>query len=75
MAQASSKSWKKIFDDYHIHQHIFGKKPFYISAAQIKRACQDFKKTGEKEVRILCTQTKREDRPDILDISEILLMK
>ena len=36
MAQANSKSWKKIFDDYNIHQHPFGRKPFYISADQIK---------------------------------------
>jgi len=52
MAQASSKSWKKIFDDYNIHRHTFEKNPFYISADQIKKACQDFKKTSEKEVRI-----------------------
>ena len=74
MAQASSKSWKKIFDDYNIHQHIFGKKPFYISANQIKTACQNFKKTGEKEVRILCTQTKREDRPNVFQEKGLFLL-
>ena len=74
MAQASSNSWKKIFDDYHIHQHIFEKKPFDISADQIERACQNFKKTGEKEVRILCTQTKREDRPNIFKEKGLFLL-
>lgn len=74
MAQANSKSWKKIFDDYKIHQHPFKKEPFYISANQIKRACQNFKETGEKEVRILCTQTKREDRPDIFKEKGLFLL-
>ena len=74
MAQANSKSWEKIFDDYNIHRHPFGRKPFYISADQIKIACQSFKKTGEKEVRILCTQTKREDRPDIFKEKGLFLL-
>ena len=61
---ANSKSWKKIFDDYKIHEHDFDKSPFSLSATQIKRACQRFKETSEKEVRILCKQDSREDRPD-----------
>ncbi len=67
MAQANSNSWKKIFDKYDIHKHSFDKEPFSISAEQIKTACQDFINTGAKEVRILCTQTRREDRPDIFN--------
>ena len=74
MAQVSSTSWKKIFDDYNIHQHLFERKPFYISANNIKKACQNFKRTGEKEVRILCTQTKREDRPNIFKEKELFLL-
>jgi len=62
---ANSKSWKKIFDDYKILKHDFDKLPFPLSATQIKRSCQRFKETGEKEVRILCKQDSREDRPDI----------
>lgn len=61
----NSKSWKKIFDDYRILDHDFNKSPFPLSATQIKRACQKFKETGEKEVRILCKQDSREDRPEI----------
>jgi len=62
---ANSKSWDKIFYDCKILEHDFNKEPFKISAMQIKRACQRFKETGEKEVRILCKQDTREDRPEI----------
>jgi len=62
---ANSKSWNKIFSDYKILDHDFEKSPFPLSATQIKIACQKFKETGEKEVRILCKQDSREDRPDI----------
>ena len=71
---ANSKSWKKIFDDYEILKHDFDKSPFSLSAAQIKRACQRFKETGEKEVRILCKQDSREDRPDIFVKNNLFLL-
>ena len=59
------KSWQKIFDDYHIEEHDFDAAPYKITAAQIKRACQNFTETGEKEVRILCKQDTRESRPTV----------
>lgn len=62
---AGDKSWEKIFADYKIYKHNFDKSPFLITAPQIKKACQDFTKTGEKEVRILCKQDSREDRPSV----------
>jgi len=71
---ANSKSWKKIFDDYKILDHDFDKSPFPLSATQIKRACQRFKETGEKEVRILCKQDNREDRPDIFQKHSLFLL-
>ena len=71
---ANSKSWKKIFDDYEILKHDFDKSPFSLSATQIKRACQRFKETGEKEVRILCKQDSREDRPDIFVKNNLFLL-
>jgi len=71
---ANSKSWKKIFDDYKILEHDFNKSPFSLSASQIKRACQKFKETGEKEVRILCKQDTREDRPDIFIKNSLFLL-
>jgi hypothetical protein len=57
--------WLTIFDTYDIHSHDFDLEPFYISAKQIKVACQDFKKTAEKEVRILCYQALRTDKPQL----------
>lgn len=71
---ANSKSWNKVFDDYRILEHDFSKSPFALSAEQIKRACQQFKKTGEKEVRILCKQDSREDRPDIFIENGLFLL-
>lgn len=71
---ANSKSWKKIFDDYKILDHDFDKSPFPLSATQIKRACQKFKETGEKEVRILCKQDSREGRPDIFQKHNLFLL-
>ncbi len=63
---ANSNSWEKIFEDYNILSHNFDKSPFEITSEMIKKSCQDFEKTGEKEVRILCKQDSREDRPDIM---------
>ncbi len=60
-----SGSWDKIFGDYNIYNHNFNESPFLITAKQIKRACQDFTETGQKEVRILCKQDRREDRPQV----------
>jgi hypothetical protein len=62
---ATDKSWEKIFDICKIWEHDFTKEPYYITATQIKRACQEFKETGEKEVRILCKQDSRENRPKV----------
>ena len=71
---ANSRSWDKIFSDYDIFNHDFSKEPFALSATQIKRACQKFKETGEKEVRILCKQDSREDRPDIFKKNNLFLL-
>ena len=71
---ANSKSWNKIFSDYKILDHDFEKSPFPLSATQIKIACQKFKETGEKEVRILCKQDSREDRPDIFQKHDLFLL-
>ncbi len=71
---ANSKSWKKIFNDYKIAEHDFSKSPFPLSAAQIKKACQRFKETGQKEVRILCKQDSRESRPDVFKKHNLFLL-
>ena len=71
---ANSKSWNKIFDDYKILDYDFDKSPFPLSATQIKRACQKFKETGEKEVRILCKQDCRDDRADVFIKNKLFLL-
>ena len=66
--------WAKIFEQYGINNHNFNEKPFYITAKQIKEACQDFKKTAEKEVRILCYQAQRKDRPKVFTENGLFLL-
>lgn|SRR3989338_1448150 len=73
---ANSKSWAKIFKDYKIAEHNFQKEPFLITAEQIKKSCQKFKATGEKEVRVLCKQDSREARPQVFkDLGLFMLPK
>ncbi|WP_462137147.1 type II restriction enzyme [Candidatus Mycalebacterium sp.] len=74
MAQASDKSWRKIFSDLKIHKHDFTKSPFVITNKQIKESCQSFTTTGEKEVRILCKQDSREDRPEVFQENDLFLL-
>lgn len=71
---ASDQSWEKIFADYHILEHDFNVEPFSLSAKQIKSACQNFKKTAEKEVRLLCKQDTRTDRPQIFIDNQLFLL-
>ena len=56
-------AWAAIFEQHGIYEHDFEKSPFEITAEQIKQATQHFAKTGQREVRILCKQDMREDRP------------
>ncbi len=71
---ANSRSWDKIFSDYKILDHDFEKEPFKLSAAQIKKSCQKFKETGEKEVRCLCKQDTRKQRPEIFKKNNLFLL-
>lgn len=59
------ESWNKLFHDYSILEWNFDDAPFEITADQIKESCQGFKKTTEKEVRVLCKQDSRDDRPQV----------
>ena len=59
------KPWLSIFDTHKIHKHNFNKSPFFINAAQIKVATAHFKTTNEREVRVLCKQDTRQDRPEV----------
>lgn len=71
---ANNLSWYKIFQDNDVLEHDFNKAPFYISGDNIKISCQDFKKTAEKEVRILCKQDTREDRPQVFIDNNLFLL-
>jgi len=71
---ANSKSWEKIFKDNKILEHDFSKASFYISADIIKKSVQNFKKTAEKEVRILCKMDTRESLPNIMKENGLILL-
>lgn len=62
---AKDDSWNAIFEKTGMSNHDFSAAPFELTADAIKKACQDFKKTGEKETRILCKQDTRESRPQV----------
>lgn len=71
---AQDVSWNKIFTDLKILQHDFESEPYVLSNKQIKFVCQDFKRTSEKEVRILCKQDSRENRPEIFIKNGLFLL-
>lgn len=71
---AADLSWKKIYDDTNMANHDFSKGPFVLDAKQIKRSCQDFKRTVEKEVRILCKQDTRADRPQVFKDNNLFIL-
>lgn len=62
---ASNESWQAIFNMHNINNHNFDEAPFEITSSQIKEATRHFEKTAQKEVRILCKQDSREDRPSV----------
>ncbi|MDR1023587.1 MAG: hypothetical protein LBL94_10015 [Prevotellaceae bacterium] len=70
----NTNSWQAIFDKYKINKHNFDKNPFIITAEQIKQATAHFTKTNEKEVRILCKQDSREDRPQVFVENSLFLL-
>jgi hypothetical protein len=71
---ANSESWAKIFNDYRILEHNFDEKPFEITSDQIKQSCQTFRRTAQKEVRLLCKQDSRNDRPEVFVENNLFLL-
>jgi len=55
-----------------LHEYDFDHAPFSITAAQIKEATKNFVTTGEREVRILCKQGTRENRPRVFHSIELI---
>lgn len=70
----NNQSWQKIFDDLHIARHNFAQFPFAINAEQIKQCVKDFTKTSQKEVRVLCKQDSREERPQVFIDNELFIL-
>jgi hypothetical protein len=70
----SNESWEAIFNAYNILEHNFDESPFEITNTQIKNATAHFPNTSQKEVRILCKQDSREDRPNIFIENELFLL-
>lgn len=68
------KPWQAIFNKYKIFKHNFTNSPFTITAEQIKTATSKFKTTGEKEVRILCKQDCRENRPNVFIENNLFIL-
>lgn len=64
----------KIYKDLNIKNHDFSKSPFFINALQIKQCVKDFSKTSQKEVRILCKQDSKEERPQIFIDNELFIL-
>lgn len=71
---ASNESWATIFEQYSILEHNFDESPFLITSTQIKNATTHFQNTSQKEVRILCKQDSREDRPNIFVQNQLFLL-
>jgi len=55
-------------------KHDFSKTPFILEAEQIKIATLAFKTTGEREVRVLCKQDSREDRPNVFAENNLFIL-
>ncbi len=66
--------WQSIFDTHKIHKHNFNKSPFIITAQQIKDATFHLKTTNQREVRVLCKQDTREDRPNVFVDNDLFLL-
>lgn len=68
------KPWQAIFDKYKMEAHDFSKEPYVLTAEQIKKATAHFSTTNEREVRVLCKQDSREDRPEVFVKNNLFLL-
>lgn len=70
---ASNKAWDQIFKTY-CKDHDFDKKPFAISADNIKDATRKYRETKDREVRILAKIDRREDLPNAMKKRGLFLL-
>ncbi|MDD6055615.1 MAG: hypothetical protein PUB96_03590 [Helicobacteraceae bacterium] len=64
----------KNYNDLQIYKHNFDKSPFYINADDIKQCVRYFDKTSQKEVRVLCKQDSREERPQVFIDNNLFIL-
>lgn len=67
-------AWEAIFEAQNLMAHDFSLSPVEISSQQIKDATRHFPTTGMREVRILCKQDRREDRPLIFQDKGLFIL-
>lgn len=56
--------WQKIFDDLELNNYPFNK-PYILTHEQIKKSTSSFKRTGQREVRLLTYQAEEKLRPKV----------
>ena len=61
----SNEAWNLIFEKSGCKNHDFNSSPFFITADEIKNITKIFTETGKRELRILCKQDSKNDRPQI----------
>ncbi|MEN2993529.1 MAG: hypothetical protein ABDH91_08265 [Bacteroidia bacterium] len=66
--------WERIFNYYRIGEHDFDAQPFFITAAEIKKATRRFSETSQREIRILCKQDTREERPKVFRGNNLFIL-
>ena len=71
---ASNEAWNKIFEEKKLNEHDFEKEPFILKANDIKKICQNFTDTKDKEPRILCKQDTRSDLPDVFKNNGLFIL-
>lgn len=69
----SNAAWTAIFKKY-FTGHDFDKKPALLTAQMIKDATHHFKKTTEREVRVLAKMDSREEVPPVLRDKGLFLL-
>jgi len=66
--------WAAIAEHTGMLRHDFARGAFSVTADQIKKATRHFQTTNEREVRILCKQDSREDRPGVFRENGLFLL-
>jgi hypothetical protein len=70
----NDKPWEAIAKHVGLFSHDFDRGGLSVTAQQIKQATRHFKSTNEREVRILCKQDSRENRPSVFVDRNLFLL-